>query len=513
MDRYEVRARLGDGASGVTYRVYDSVVDEERALKVLSLPSEFGTEAFKQEFLHLASLRHEGLVRVYDFGFTDAGEAYFTMDFVDGKPIERALFEHDNSFDHVAFCKTILRVLEALEFIHRHNILHGDIKPENILIRKNADILEPVLVDFGLAVASDTESSGISGTLDYLAPEVITGARRDARSDLYALGATLYHVLAGHPPFTEGSPADLLRAHLEQTPPPLSSLDLTFPNELSDFIHTLLEKEPGRRFYSAFEAGKRLADFAGLPFDFDKPDDSTPRFSASLIGRGTELHRLLELAEQSETEARMVLLYGPEGVGKSRLLSDFRNHLLVRGARVRSTTCRLENEALAPIKKVARQILAEVGADHAAILPHAPVLHSLFPEFWKDVEEPPDLGAEGNKLRLFHALANIICLDDTIPSAIILDSLESADTVTREFWTYLASFLQAAPRVNLIILGSSRNELDGACELLPLSALNRGDTRTLVVELLGTEISESFTQAIFKQTRGNPRFIIELLEY
>ena len=513
MDRYEIRARLGDGASGVTYRVFDSVADEERAFKLLSFSSEFSADAFKQEFLHLADLQHEGLVRVHDFGFTKTGEPYFTMDFVDGEPINRALFEHDNSFDHAMFYKTVLRILEALEYIHRHNILHGDLKPENILIRKTGNGLQPVLVDFGLAVTANTDGSGISGTLDYLAPEVITGARRDARSDLYALGATLYHVLAGQPPFSEDNPADLLRAHLEHDAPPLSSLDSGLHTELNEFIHTLLEKEPGRRFYSAYEAGRKLAGIAGLPFEFDDAGESTPRFSASLIGRGKELHRLLELADQSETEARIILIHGPEGVGKSRLLSDLRSHLLVRGTRVRTATCRTGDAALAPVKKIVRQIVTEVGEEHAAFLQYASILHSLFPEFWKNIEEPPHLDAEGNKLRLFHALASIMCADDSKPSAIILDSLESADATTKEFWTYLASFLQAVPRINLIILGSSRTTFDGKCECLTLAPLNRGDTRTLITTLLGTEVSESFTQAIFKQTGGNPRFMIELLEY
>ncbi|MCK6462118.1 MAG: serine/threonine protein kinase, partial [Planctomycetes bacterium] len=199
LGRYEQVRDLGAGGSGALILVKDRKRgDEACALKILRPRSrDPGLEPlFRSEFLELSQIRHPGIVSVRDFGLLESGEPYFTMDFVPGESCRA--FVREDRLAAEEYVDLAAGVLSALAHIHARGIVHRDVKPENLIVRKGDGHLETVLIDFGLALSAGANRAGeASGTLPYIAPEVLAGAAADPRADLFALGMVLFEVATG----------------------------------------------------------------------------------------------------------------------------------------------------------------------------------------------------------------------------------------------------------------------------------------------------------------------------
>ncbi|MBN1262044.1 MAG: protein kinase [Anaerolineae bacterium] len=211
-DRYRVGARLGQGGMGAVYRAWDSRLNVSLALKEMTAqpgldPAMLGPlrDQFRQEATVLARLSHPNLVRVTDF-FQEGGNAYIVMDFVQGESLDDKL-KREGAQSEGQVVDWALQILDALAYCHERGIIHRDIKPQNVIIRGDG---RPVLVDFGLVKLwnprdprTQTVMRGL-GTPEYAPPEQYdkTGGHTDPRSDIYSLGATLYHALTGQVPPT-----------------------------------------------------------------------------------------------------------------------------------------------------------------------------------------------------------------------------------------------------------------------------------------------------------------------
>ncbi len=256
-ERFQVRARLGEGGMGVVYRAYDSVLHRDVALKLLHTVRGELNERFLREARAQARVDHPNVCKVYDAGFL-GDRSFIAMQLIEGETL----------FDAAPFLPLEQRVLvvklvaEGLHAAHRLGLIHRDVKPSNILVEVNEGDLRPYILDFGLA--RDTEGSSLTmtgfaaGTPNYMAPEQARGetARMDRRTDVYGLGATLYEVLAGRPVFRGESAIDTMMKVINEEPVPLASLDAQVPPDLSAVVMKCLEKDPAMRYDSA----KALAD-------------------------------------------------------------------------------------------------------------------------------------------------------------------------------------------------------------------------------------------------------------
>ncbi|MEV6772375.1 serine/threonine-protein kinase [Nocardia sp. NPDC051030] len=253
---YRIERKLGSGGMGAVYLAQHPRLPRKDALKVLS-DSHQDDPGFRARFLReaeiAAQLQHPNLVAVRDRGEQD-GRLWIAMQYVEG--IDGAELLRHGPLDPARAVRIISEAAHGLDEVHRAGLLHRDVKPANILIATPTDGLERVLVtDFGIARPADDSATldgagGLTATLAYAAPEQLNGEPVDHRTDVYALGCTLYQMLTGSVPFPLDSPAAIMFAHLNSPPPRPSALNPALPIEFDAVIATALAKNPADRFQS-----------------------------------------------------------------------------------------------------------------------------------------------------------------------------------------------------------------------------------------------------------------------
>ena len=238
---------IGTGGMGGVYYAKDESLGRFVAIKVmlesLGKDQEF-IETFKREAQAVAKLNHPNIAQIYSFG-TEKNQPYIVMELVSGQRFDK-MITGGEALDQGLVMKIGLEIAEALSAADEIGLIHGDIKPENILLD---DKWKAKLVDFGLArFAGQAADDGIWGTPYYIAPEKVRRQKVDARSDIYSLGATLYHALAGKPPFDGKTPVEVVKARLVHEPQPLRLLRKNINNEVENVVMRMLEGQPARRY-------------------------------------------------------------------------------------------------------------------------------------------------------------------------------------------------------------------------------------------------------------------------
>jgi len=260
-DRYQVGDTLGFGGMSEVHRGRDLRLGRDVAVKVLraDLARDPSFQArFRREAQNAASLNHPAIVAVYDTGET-AGETgpvpYIVMEYVDGDTL-RDVLKREGPMAPRRAMEIVADVCAALDFSHRHGIVHRDVKPANIMLNRAGAVK---VMDFGIARAvSDgqatmTATSAVIGTAQYLSPEQARGESVDARSDVYATGCVLYELLTGQPPFTGDSPVAIAYQHVREAPRPPSEAQPGLPKELDAIVLKALNKNPLNRYQTAAE--------------------------------------------------------------------------------------------------------------------------------------------------------------------------------------------------------------------------------------------------------------------
>lgn len=259
---YELLEEIAHGGMGIVYRARHRVLGREVALKLLlagSFASPDFVLRFRREAAAAASLRHPGIVGVYEVGEVE-GHPFLAMEYVAGKTLAELVRQHPLPPRNAArYLKT---VAEAVEHAHEHGLLHRDLKPSNVLLDRDD---QPRVTDFGLAKRLDgttdlTVTGQMLGSPNYLSPEAALGNEQQLTpaSDVYSLGATLYHLLTGRPPLLAGSLAETLVQVREQTPVAPRLLNPAIPRDLETVCLRCLEKEPARRYATAKELAEEL---------------------------------------------------------------------------------------------------------------------------------------------------------------------------------------------------------------------------------------------------------------
>jgi tRNA A-37 threonylcarbamoyl transferase component Bud32 len=257
--RYRLVRRIGAGGMGEVWEADDVVLGRRVALKVLVqelADDERATRRFVREARATARLTHPSVARVYDFG-RDGGVPYLVMELLEGDTLADRLAGGPLPPGEAA--RICAAVADALDAAHGRGIVHRDVKPGNVLLTPAGEVK---VMDFGIAAAADgthsTTGSGVYGTAAYISPERAAGQQARPASDVYSLGAVLYELLTGRPPFLGDSPMTVIRAHMHQRPWPVRELAPWVPARLADACEAALAKDPAHRPSSAAALAMRL---------------------------------------------------------------------------------------------------------------------------------------------------------------------------------------------------------------------------------------------------------------
>jgi eukaryotic-like serine/threonine-protein kinase len=263
--KYQLQAEIGRGGMGVVYRAHQTDLDRPVALKMIlssRLASPDDVRRFYAEARAAGSLRHPNIVGIHEAGEVH-GQHFFAMDFIEGRSLAEELAR--GPFEPRRAAECLADVARAVEYLHEHQMIHRDLKPSNILLAADGT---PYVTDFGLAKAlgpnsMHTQSGLIVGTIGYMSPEQAAGhaPAHSPQSDIYSLGAILFELLTGRPPFVNDSPIDTLLAVIEGEPPRPRQLNRNIPIALELVCLRCLEKDPGRRYPSAAALVEDLEHF------------------------------------------------------------------------------------------------------------------------------------------------------------------------------------------------------------------------------------------------------------
>lgn len=269
LGRYEISAILGRGAMGVVYQAHDPLIERTVAIKTISYagltPAE--AEEFESRFFREAKsagrLNHPNIVTIHDVGRSD-DLAYIAMEFLAGQSL-RAVLDSGVVLPPRRIVEIAVEVADGLAFAHSQGVVHRDIKPANIMVLENGTIK---IADFGIALLPNgaiTLDGAALGSPKYMSPEQVLGRKADGRSDIFSLGAVLYEMLTGHPPFTGADLNAILYQVLNAAPPLPSAINPSLPQGFDRIVARALAKDPDRRYQSATELAADLRNYRQTP--------------------------------------------------------------------------------------------------------------------------------------------------------------------------------------------------------------------------------------------------------
>jgi serine/threonine protein kinase/WD40 repeat protein len=286
LGEYQVQHEIGRGGMGIVYQAEQTPLGRQVALKILPLATlldERQLKRFRNEARAAALLKHPNIVSVYSVGY-ERGVHYYAMELIEGQSLAEILAADPirsqpsqdtaplaaistyRSSDRKMFYRDVTRLgiqaARALDYAHQHSVIHRDIKPSNLLIDQDGNLH---VTDFGLAqiqTGDDLTLSGdLVGTLRYMSPEQWHGTATDARTDIHALGLTLFELVAGRPANQGQSRQEIMQQVLGETSPRLDRVDRRVPQDLATIIHKAIEREPGNRYQTAAELADDLQRF------------------------------------------------------------------------------------------------------------------------------------------------------------------------------------------------------------------------------------------------------------
>jgi tetratricopeptide (TPR) repeat protein len=577
--RYRLDHLIGRGSTGDVWSAHDVLAGRAVALK--RLRAEVAQDArlrrrLRREARAVARLEHPHIVRLYDMGVDDEGAPFLAMERVSGPTL--ADLGRDPAVGAPRLVALVEQVLGALAYAHARGVIHRDVKPHHIFVTSGADGEDVVkILDFGFARVENDEDQltaarrDVFGTPTYMAPEQATGDYEvGPAADLYAVGVILWELLSGAPPFTGATATDIVVQHVTAPLPAFVPLPgRRVPPGMEVVLRQSLEKEPGRRFASA--ASMRRAVAAVFDGDEGEPTetvvnqpppaverpstgdvsvitiadlavvDAADGFAlapipeeAPLVGRDALQRWLWErvVAVCNGGGARLVLLDGPAGIGKSRLCA-WLGRTVAEGGWMTAIDARFRT-GVAPrgLRGMIQQALG-IGQRPAGAeaLHHA--LSDLDPEervdrdalagyLWPGRGPRPPLG---RVVRVVEDLARVIA--GRRPLLVWLDDLEHADGEALLILDHLAAHLTARPAPVLVVAtrrsdaapaGSAAGTLarllerhHGAIEAREVPRLTDESTASLARALL--PIEGEAVRRVVEASRGNPLFVVEALQF
>jgi eukaryotic-like serine/threonine-protein kinase len=261
LDHYRLEAEVGRGGMSTLYRATDLRDGKQVAVKVPHAEMEADPvliERFKREEEIGQELDHPGIVKTYDG--EERSRRYMVIEWVDGRLL-RSIMNEERKLPVERAVRLTLAICDALDTMHKHGVVHRDLKPENVMVLDGDRIK---LIDFGIAMKEEARRithasvTPALGTPDYISPEQVKGQRGDQRSDVYALGAMLYEMLTGQPPFTGSNPLAVMNERVLNDPRPARDLNAEISPEIEEVLFRALERDPRHRYPTAHEMAWEL---------------------------------------------------------------------------------------------------------------------------------------------------------------------------------------------------------------------------------------------------------------
>ena len=496
--RYDVIRSLGQGAGGEVFLVEDTFSPgRPLALKTLHGDDEQLTGALRREFQVLAALRHPRLAQVFDFGRIPAGEpggpaTFLTREYLAGEPLHHAA--RGKALQEIA--PLVLGLCRALAPLHQSGLVHGDLKPDNVIVDPSGRVR---LIDFGLVRTEGEEADWPSGTVPYIAPEVLQGKAADARSDLYSLGAMLFELVTGRPPYI-GAASEVARGHLHAAVPemvPAAELGIEDPSLVDGLVRVvgrLLAKVPGERFPRVEEVEAALvALFPAVAVEEEQVFAVLP----GLLGRENALSALEEAMQRCHRRkpgaSPIIAVRGGPGTGKTTLLRELKWRAQLSQVQVVEAPCESSPPApLWPLPELLRRLQLLADASGAG-----------------------ETKREENAELADRAVLAASRASKRGPQLVIIEDLHLASPETGAALRYFAHGAGECPLL-LVVSHSEGGESQGAelklgeHECVDLRPLGREDVGRLIRSVLGRH-DEELAVKVREWTSGNPLFCMETL--
>jgi eukaryotic-like serine/threonine-protein kinase len=535
--RYRVRRFLGQGGRKRVYLSEDSATGGEVAVALYDTAG-VGAAIQARARREAEAMRklgdHRHVVTVLDTG-EDDGNPYIVSRYMPGGDVQGLLAAAGGHLEAARAVEIAADVSRALEHAHARGIVHRDLKPANVWIDDEGHAR---LGDFGLATTearSRVSGGTLVGTVAYLPPEQAVGEATGPQSDLYSLGALLYEMLTGQPPFPGDDAVSIISQHLHADPVPPSRHNPEVPEALDRAVIALLAKRPDGRPDNAHEARELiLSALEEKPVEAEaRPSNPLESLAGNVfVGRERELERLRDAVDGAlGGRGSLQLLVGEPGIGKTRAAEELATYAQVSGARVYWGRCREDEGAPAywPWVQAIRSYARD--ADPVALAwqlgTGAAEVAQLIPEVAEKLDIEPAKGSDSEeaRFRLFDSVTSLLlAAARDRPLVIVLDDLHWADEPSLLLLRFAARELASS---GLLILGTYRDvelgrhhplarvlgEISGieGSERIPLRGLGVGAVERYIEMTSGAPSPPSLAEAVQEQTDGNPFFVGEIV--
>jgi len=542
--RYQVKKFLGEGGKKKVYLVHDTLLDRDVAFALIK--TEKLDEATRLRVSREAKAMgrlgdHPNIMSIYEMG-DEKGQPYIVIPLMPGGDvgdlIEKAPERRLPIEQAVGIAKAVCK---GLEYAHGNGIIHRDIKPGNVWLSADGTVK---IGDFGLALAVDlsrlTHEGMMVGTYYYMPPEQAMGGDITARADLYSLGAMLYEMVTGRPPFTGDDTVAIIGQHINTPPVSPNWHRPDLPPALAALILRLLEKDPQKRPASAAEVLKAIeAIEAGKVEKVSAKEAAAlaenPLYRRVFVGREPEL-RQLQAAFDAATSGQgsLTMVVGEPGIGKTALTEQLATYVSLRGGRALVGHCHEEGSLSLPYLAFVEALrtyaqtrdVSELKKELGTGAPDVARIVSEVRERLK-VQPRPKGDPEEERYRLLQAVTDFLGSAAVAqPLLIVLEDLHSADRGTLEMLGHVSRYLE---RKRLLLVGTYRDiEVDRTHPLsaalaefrrLPtfgrvlLRGLNADEVRRMLSSITGQDVPWGLAEAVHRQTEGNPLFVQEVIRY
>lgn len=513
--RYEVLERLGSGSWANVFKVRDIRTNNVYTLKLFQylasddLYSYFSAE----EMHHITKIEHPNLNHVVDFGHV-GDHIYFISEYFEGKTLSGFRFSKSkvNQIFDIA-----VQTCYALNALHTQDILHKDLKLENVLYRTEGKSIILKLIDYGFSkVEAGDDAHAVTGSLPYLAPEIFLGKPASKASDFYALGVILYKLTTGSFPFSVDQINTLITGgHQYFIPNFPSELNKDIPASLEKFILRLLERNPDNRFSGSEEIVSYInrIHHVEYPFSAEWSMINTLRFNSYIV-RDKYAHQLLDFVPAMEQgNGKIVSVIGGDGLGKDNILSLFRYHLLGGQYFIFDYECtKTEHEAFFALIKEFVQSLSPAEIEQYDSLKQ--ISEKLRRYLFDSTKEAKAISQTVSELRIdFESVKSLLIdISSRKPIVFIIRNFQHVHRHTIDFINFISPFL-VNHRVMVALSCNDYNKVNQIVHtiMVNIPTLNHDESRAYINKLLSTNTPHEIVDEIHRKTSGNPQFIREIL--